>query len=74
MTAPQELHEKIDQLSPEGLKRLQEFLERERQERVERHLAALDAFAEGWTPEEEAAFEAALSQRVKLRSTGDEPG
>lgn len=72
MTAPKELHEKIDQLSPEGQERLRAFLERQRQ--VEQHLAALDAFAEGWTPEEETAFEAALSRRVKLRSAKDAPG
>ncbi len=74
MTVPKELHDQIDRLSPESLQRLQEFLEQERRERVERHLAALDAFAEGWTPEEEAAFEAALNRRVQLRSLGVEQG
>lgn len=64
MTAPKELHDQIDRLSPQGLERLREFLERQR--RVEQHLAALDAFAEGWTPEEEAAFEAAMTRRPKL--------
>jgi hypothetical protein len=72
VTASRELHERIDRLSPQAQERLREFLER--QERVERHLAALDAFAEGWTPEEEAAFEAALTRRVQLRSTGVEQG
>lgn len=70
MTAPKELHERIDQLSPEGQERLRAFLER--QEKIDRHLAALEAFSTGWTPEEEAAFEQALSRRVRLRQTDAE--
>ncbi|MEF2279214.1 hypothetical protein V3W47_12970 [Deinococcus sp. YIM 134068] len=70
MTAPKELHEQIDRLSPEGQERLRAFLER--QEKIERHLAALEAFSTGWTPEEEAAFEQALSRRVQLRHTDAE--
>lgn len=67
MTAPKELHERIDQLSPEGQERLRVFLEREAF--AEQQDQALLAFAEGWTPEEEAAFEAALSRRMKLRES-----
>lgn len=66
MTAPKELHEKIDQLSPEGLKALRDFLER--QAYVQRQMAALHAFAEGWTAEEQAAWEAAMSRRMTWRS------
>lgn len=61
MTAPKELHERIDQLSPEGQERLRAFLER--QEKIERHLAALDVFMEGWTPEEAAAFQEGAQRR-----------
>lgn len=65
MTASKELHERIDRLSPEGQERLRVFLER--QEKIERHMAAVEAFATGWTPEESEAFEQALSRRVQLR-------
>lgn len=61
MTAPRELHEKIDQLSPEGIKALREFLER--QDYVARQMAALQAFAEGWTPEEQAAWDEGTKRR-----------
>jgi len=70
VTASKELHERIDQLSPEGQERLRAFLER--QEKIERHMAALDAFAAGWTAEEEVAFEEALSRRVRLRRADPE--
>lgn len=61
MTAPKELHEKIDQLSPDGVKALREFLER--QAYVERQMAALYAFAEAWTPEEQAAWDEGTKRR-----------
>lgn len=61
MTAPKELHEKIDQLSPEGIKALQEFLAR--QEYAARQIAALEAFAADWTPEEQAAWDEGTKRR-----------
>ena len=70
MTATTELHKRIDQLSPEGVKALETFLER--QAFAEQQLRLLREFAEGWTPEEEAAFEAALSRRVNLDRAGNE--
>lgn len=54
MTASKELHERIDCLSPERLQHI--VAELERQERIQKHLEALTAFQEGWTPDEEAAW------------------
>lgn len=65
MTASKELHQQIDQLSPEGIKQLQLFLER--QALTEKRLQLIKEFGEGWTPEEEAAFEAAMTRRPSLR-------
>lgn len=61
MTAPKELHERIDQLSPEGLEALRAFLER--QEYVARQMAALEAFATDWTPDEQAAWDEGTQRR-----------
>lgn len=65
MTAPKELHEGIDQLSPKGLEELRLLLERHKL--ADERLRRVREFAEGWTPEEEAAFEAAMNRRVVLR-------
>ena len=69
MTAPREFHEQIDQLSPEGLKELRLFLER--QAFADRQMHLLREFAAGWTPDEVAAFEAAMTRRPKLRASHD---
>ncbi|MBZ9712577.1 hypothetical protein [Deinococcus multiflagellatus] len=61
MTAPKELHDRIDRLSPEGVQALQTFLER--QEHVERQMAALHAFASDWTPDEQVAWEEGTQRR-----------
>ncbi|GBF05165.1 hypothetical protein DAERI_030331 [Deinococcus aerius] len=61
MTAPKELHERIDRLSPEALRRVAEVVENE--ERIQRHLEALAAFQEGWTPEEQAAWDEGTRRR-----------
>lgn len=61
MTANKELHERIDQLSPEGVKALETFLER--QAFAERQMAALHAFAADWTPEEQAAWDEGTKRR-----------
>ena len=70
MTANKELHERIDQLSPEGVKALETFLER--QERIRHHLAALTAFQEGWTLEAAAAFEEGAQRRPWRSSDSNE--
>lgn len=54
MTASRELHERIDRLSPEAQAELAAFLDEK--ERIQKHLEALTAFQEDWTPDEEAAW------------------
>lgn len=66
MTTREELHAKIDALSDASLERVAALLEREAF--VERQMELLDAFAEGWSPEEAEAFEKALSRRMSWRS------
>lgn len=53
MTAPQDLHERIDRLPPESLPSILAAIEE--QERIQKHLEALCAFQADWTPEEQAA-------------------
>lgn len=71
MTTREEAKAKLDALSDSAFEEVVKVIDDK--VRVERHLAALDAFQEGWTPEEEAAFEAALSRRVQLRHSEDTP-
>ena len=66
MTASKELHEQVDRLSPEGVEQLRVFLER--QAFADEQMRLLHEFAEGWTPEEEEAFEAAMNRRVPWRT------
>ena len=61
MTAPQDLHDRIDRLPPEGLKAVLEVVER--QEYAARQLAALQAFAADWTAEEQAAWDEGTKRR-----------
>lgn len=71
MTASKELHDQIDRLSPEGVQALREFLER--QAFVERQMAALHAFAEGWTPEEQAAWDEGTTRRPWRKAPTEGP-
>lgn len=61
MTAPQDLHERIDRLPPESLKAVLEVVER--QEYAARQIEALRAFAADWTPEEQAAWDEGTKRR-----------
>ncbi|AAF11654.1 MULTISPECIES: hypothetical protein [Deinococcus] len=61
MTAPKELHERIDRLPPEAIKAIQELVER--QEYAAQQIAALKAFAADWTPEEQAAWDEGTKRR-----------
>ncbi|WP_424949611.1 hypothetical protein [Deinococcus sp.] len=69
MTTREEAKAKIDALSDSAFEEVLKVIDEKA--RLERHLAALDAFAEGWTPEQAASFEAALSHRVQLNRTED---
>ncbi|UTA51446.1 hypothetical protein MSS93_04035 [Deinococcus radiodurans] len=63
MTAPKELHERIDRLPPEAIKAIQELVER--QEYAAQQIAALKAFAADWTPK---------SRRRGMRGRSGAPG
>lgn len=69
MTTREEAKARIDALSDSDFEEVLKVIDEKA--RLERHLAALDAFAEGWTPDQAAAFEAALSHRVQLHRTED---
>ena len=69
MTIREEAKAKIDALSGSDFEEVLKVVDEKAQ--LERHLAALDAFAEGWTHDQTAAFEAALSHRVQLHRTED---
>lgn len=70
MTVSKELHDQIDRLSPEGQEQLRLFLER--QAFADEQMRLLHEFAEGWTPEEKVAFEAAMNRRVTWRQAKED--
>jgi hypothetical protein len=61
MTTREEAKAKLDTLSDAAFEEVVKVIER--QAEVERHLAALDAFQRGWTPEEEAAWDEGTRRR-----------
>lgn len=61
MTAPKELHERIDRLPPDSLERIAAAIAKE--EQIQRHLDALRAFQADWTPEEQAAWDEGTKRR-----------
>ena len=69
MTTREEAKAKLDALSDASFEEVLRVIDEKA--RVELHLAALDAFAEGWTPEQAATFEAALNRRVQLQRPED---
>lgn len=70
MTAPKELHDRLDQLSPEGWQAVLATIEQ--QERIRRHLEALTAFQTGWTPEEQAAWDEGTKRRPSQTTHSEE--
>lgn len=69
MTTREEAKAKIDAPSDSDFEEVLKVIDKKAQ--LERHLASRDAFAEGWTPDQAAAFEAASSHRVQLHRTED---
>ena len=71
MTTREDAKAKLDTLSDSAFEEVLKVIDDKA--RLERHLTALDAFADGWTPEQAIAFERALSHRVRLRRTENDP-
>ena len=61
MTTRKEAKAKIDALSDSAFEEVLKAIKDKA--RVERHLAALDAFQESWTPEEQAAWDKGTKRR-----------
>ena len=61
MTTREEAKAKIDALSDSTFKEALKVIENK--SRIERHLTALDAFQESWTPEEQAAWDDGTKRR-----------
>ncbi|MFK7603435.1 hypothetical protein ACI3L1_14615 [Deinococcus sp. SM5_A1] len=61
MTSREEIKVKIDALSDASFEEVAQLIEQKA--RIERHLAALAAFQEGWTPDEQAAWDEGTKRR-----------
>ncbi|MDV6373758.1 hypothetical protein [Deinococcus arenicola] len=61
MTTREEAKAKLETLSDASFEEVVQLIERKAQ--IERHLAALSAFQEGWTPEEQAAWDEGTKRR-----------
>lgn len=70
MTTREEAKMKLDALSDSSFEEIVKAIDEKVQ--IEKHLVALDAFIEGWTPEAAMAFEEGAQRRAWRSSESNE--